>query len=617
MATENKFNSSINTAIKHYSSMFFLPSAKKAVLTVAVICIGLVGLSSLVFAPSINGLMYCLLFGISLFIATFFSDIILSKAILKTDKIYILRRTVALSLFCWIAWLFFMLLGVAFGVAFDLLWWVKLCLLGFSAVLTLRLIVFIATTTAKLYRQLLAALLQPFLCVAVLMTFWAFIFHIYITQFWLFLVVAPIVCGITVFLFLHSLERLGKQLYGLPSLLFFRAFMANWVVGQNAPLEELLEKIGGDEDIDVSLLKFDAAKPKAAIILPLVHPGPFKNIGSSLLPTLLKHGYQNRFNNIACTPLGILGHELDLASQAQNLKIIKHIISVADFAASEGTATPFVRVREGVVGASCQVFGKTALLSFTLAPETTEDLPQELGQLLNEEAKKLGLNCAIIVNCHNSLTDVVEVEKYLSTLESVGLKCLRKAAETPQKTFMVGAATVYPKEFSLKDGMGTGGITAIVVTVEDQKTGYVIIDGNNMMSGVREKILSAISGAGFTESEVFTTDTHAVSAIVTGRRGYHPVGEAMDHETLIKHILDVLKDAESTVEPCKAGCIQFKVPQVRVIGKERIESLTWLVDKGLARAKRLVLPLFVTEGIILILLLAFIQPIILPFLLLF
>jgi predicted neutral ceramidase superfamily lipid hydrolase len=90
----------------------------------------------------------------------------------------------------------------------------------------------------------------------------------------------------------------------------------------------------------------------------------------------------------------------------------------------------------------------------------------------------------------------------------------------------------------------------------------------------------------------------------------------MNHDILINHILEVLKNAESTLEPCKAGCIQFKVPQVRVIGKERIESLTWLVDKGLARAKRLVLPLFVTEGIILILLLALIQPIILPFLLL-
>ena len=40
--------------------------------------------------------------------------------------------------------------------------------------------------------------------------------------------------------------------------------------------------------------------------------------------------------------------------------------------------------------------------------------------------------------------------------------------------------------------MGTGGITVIVVQVENRKTTYVIIDGNNMIPGLREKLLSAL-----------------------------------------------------------------------------------------------------------------------------
>ena len=64
--------------------------------------------------------------------------------------------------------------------------------------------------------------------------------------------------------------------------------------------------------------------------------------------------------------------------------------------------------------------------------------------------------------------------------------------------------------------MGTGGITAIVVQVDKQKTAYVVIDGNNMISGLREKILAALTSVGFDESEVFTTDTHAVSALSLG-----------------------------------------------------------------------------------------------------
>jgi putative membrane protein len=168
----------------------------------------------------------------------------------------------------------------------------------------------------------------------------------------------------------------------------------------------------------------------------------------------------------------------------------------------------------------------------------------------------------------------------------------------------VGGATVYPKEFSLKDGMGAGGITVIVVKVAEQKTAYVVIDGNNMISGLREEILSALAASGFDESEVFTTDTHAVSAVIVGRRGYHPVGEAMNHETLIGRIKEAALAAVAGLESCKAGCQRLVIQKVRVIGADRIHSLTSLVDMALHRAKQIIVPIFAVEGILLILFLA-------------
>jgi putative membrane protein len=152
--------------------------------------------------------------------------------------------------------------------------------------------------------------------------------------------------------------------------------------------------------------------------------------------------------------------------------------------------------------------------------------------------------------------------------------------------------------------MGAGGITAIVVKVAAQKTAYVVIDGNNMISGLREEVLSALAAEGFDESEVFTTDTHAVSAVILGKRGYHPVGEAMDHERLMCRIKEAAVTAASRLEPCKAGCLSFVVPRVRVIGKSRIHSLTTLVDTALQRAKQIVVPVFALEGLLLVLFLA-------------
>jgi putative membrane protein len=527
----------------------------------------------------------------------------MSRIILKVDPIYLLRRTLALSFFCWLLWLFFIAIGVVLGFAFGWLLWVKLCLLGYAAVVTLRGVVFIATSSAAMWRKLVSVLLDPTLCIVAFLAFWAGISSAILIKILPFLVISPIIGCVVVFLFLSSLDRLGQKTYSIPSLPLFRAFMLNWVVGLNAPLEEFFEKMGENADVEVTLLKFDSSKPKAAVIVPLVHPGPFKNVGSSLLPSLLKHEFEREFGCDTCVPLGILGHELDLASQAQNHKIVSQVIASAKFKASSDLASPFVKVTEGAATASCQIFGDTALLSFTLAPKTTEDLPQELGRIVCEEAEKYGLKSAMVVNAHNSINDIVDTKEYLDALQMAASKCLQKAVTLPTKQFMVGAATVFPKEFDLKDGMGTGGITAIVVQVEKQKTAYVVIDGNNMISGLREKILAALTSVGFDESEVFTTDTHAVSAVVTVRRGYHPVGEVMSHEVLTRCICEVAKKAEANLEASKAGCLRLVVPQVRVIGKARLQSMSLLVDKAIQKAKQTLIPVFGLEGLFLILLL--------------
>jgi putative membrane protein len=361
--------------------------------------------------------------------------------------------------------------------------------------------------------------------------------------------------------------------------------------------------MGENKDIEVTLLKFDSSKPKAAIIVPQVHPGPFKNIGSSLLPSLLKQGFETEYGCATCTPLGILGHELDLPSQEQNHKIISQVIASAKFKATASLASPFVRVTEGAATASGQIFGETIFLSFTLAPKTTEDLPQELGQYVSKEAAKYGLKNAVVVNTHNSITELVDTQKHLDALQAAASKCIQNAVKLQTKQFMVGGASVFPKEFSLKAGMGTGGITALVVQVNDQKTAYVVIDGNNMVPGLREKILVALDSISFSESEVFTTDTHAVTALVTRSRGYHPVGEVMDQELLTRYICEVAKKAEANLEVCNAGFTHFIVPNVGVIGEERLKSITLLVDKAIKKAKQTLVPIFGLEGLLLILLL--------------
>ncbi len=606
MTVEDSLNQSMDRAVEHYSSLFRLPSYKKVILLLALSCISGGILSTIILFPTFEGLVNGLFLGFSLFLVNLIFDNIIEQLILKQDPIYDLRRTTALSLFCWALWLLFIFVGVTFVLLFDLSWLIRLCLLGFSVVLIFRLVVFNSTSSID-YKQLLAAsILQPFSCVIPFLILWSKIGYSFNLNMFLFFVFSPVTSLLSGFLFLTLLNHVGQQTLGIPSLSLFKAFLVNWIVGLNTPLEEFLEKLGEEQDVEISMIKFDTSKPKAIIVVPSLHPGPFKNVGSSLLPSMLKTALEKELNCVACVPHGLLGHELDLASQMQSQKIIKHVVDSANFKASEAKATRFTEVSNGLSTACCQVFGKSAFVSFTLAPRTTEDLPKELGIFVDEEAEKHGLTECIVVNAHNSINGRIDMREALNTLKAAAANCLKQSASQKRLPFEVGASAVIPKEFKLKDGMGPGGITAIVVKVGRQKTAYIVIDGNNMISGLREKIILTLQSIGINKCEVFTTDTHSVNAVILSERGYHPVGEAIDHERLIGYIKKVTLVAMSNLERVRATTYNITVPDVKVIGAKKLEVLCLLTDRTIRKAKEIFIPIFASSAILSMLLLAFV-----------
>jgi putative membrane protein len=590
----------MDSAVKHYTALFTLPPYRKLLLLLALICIcgGLV--SSTILFRSSEGLVNGLFLGLSLFSVNVIVDYTVSTLILKRDPIYGLKRTTALSLFGWGLWFFLILVGVPFG----LLWGIRLCLLGFSAAMILRLIVLFSSSSKSYERLLASSILQPFSCVIPFLISWRTPDYTLMSLVFFF-IFSLTISLISSQLFIYVLNRIGVQTLGIKAISLFKAFLLNWIVDLNAPLEEFLEKLGEDQDVEVSSIEFSSSKPKAAIIVPSIHPGPFKNIGSSFLPSMLKTALEKKQNCVVCVPHGLLGHEFDLASQNQDQKVIDQVTALAGFEVSEATATVFVKVSNGLATACCQVFGNLAFLSFSLAPRTTEDLPQDLGLFVRQEARKNGLTCCVVVNAHNSIDGNTNTQEALEDLKNAATVCLRKAVSLKQLPFEVGAATVIPKDFGLREGMGPSGITAITVKAGQQKAAYVVIDGNNMISGLREKILSAVRSLGVDEGEVFTTDTHSVSALVLTERGYHPIGEAIDNEKLIQYIKEATFSSLSDMESVKAGCRTLTIPDVKVIGEEKLETLCLLIDRALKKAKRVVFPIFATSGLLLMLILMF------------
>ncbi len=596
----------VSKAVKRYSSLFTLPSHVTIAILLGALCLLGGVLVVLPLHPSYDGLTLGVTFGGIFLFFTLASDFVISRSSMKRDPIFNLRRCSALSLFSSMIWFGVIFLGSLISVFFENPnLWVKSFFLGFCGALMLRLLVFSTTSFADFGRMFFSSLLQPALCTISIFFMGSVIGYGLEAQLPIFLLVSIFIAVLTVFLFIYLLDRVGKRTLGIASSSLFKAFFANWTEGLNAPLETFFEKLGNEQNVRVSLLTFRTNKKiKAVMIVPALHPGPFKNLGSSVLPSLIQTTLENKLKCVVSVPHGLVGHELDLSSQLQNQRVVEGILDFIGSSPNYSRATPFVRTRKNEATASCQIFGDWALLTLTIAPKTMEDLPQELDSFIVKEAEKRGLS-ALVIDAHNSIEGPFLVNEAVVSLRKASVASLKKALRYERSPFEVGAARVVPKEFTVKEGMGPGGISVIVTRVGDQKAAYVTIDGNNMISGLRERILSELGEIGIVDGEVLTTDTHAVCGVVLTARGYHPIGEAIDQSKLINYIRQTAVKALGNLEPAEASWHTEIIPNVNVIGEKRIEELSLVADRTAKQAKRLAVSLFSVASVLLILLFMF------------
>ncbi len=561
-------------------------------------------LTILISTPSISGVVLAFQFGILFFLLSTISDLVTRQAFTRYDRIYNTRRCAGLSMFSNLLWFGFLLFGSVlvrffsyWSLWFDLLW------IGFAAICILRSVVFLSTSLLSYWRKIISALLQPIICLTSL-----FYVPYSLGRLTDGFSIAPLFLSIpisvvTAFLFINSVDKVGIKTLKIATTSILKPFLANWMEDLNAPLENLFESFGSKRTIDFSILAFNVnSSLKSLIVVPSFHPGPFKNVGSSSLPFIIQEELEKKMGCLTAVPHGLFGHEFDLSSQQQNRKVLKSVLESTDFPSFKKEATRLVRVRKGNASASCQIFGKCALISLTMAPETTEDFPREIGDSIINEALELGLSHVVIVNAHNSINGSFDVSKVTETLKEVSSEALRKASHMKPTLFKIGVAKSVLTEFSLEEGMGPGGIHVLLVKTGEDTCVYITIDGNNMISGLREKILETLKDFDIDDGEVFTTDTHAVNAIVMTARGYHPIGEVMAHDILIRHISENVKEALSNMESASFSWRAGAVANVGVIGEEQIRKITLLADKALKRAKLISFPLFGVAGLVLVLL---------------
>jgi putative membrane protein len=237
-----------------------------------------------------------------------------------------------------------------------------------------------------------------------------------------------------------------------------------------------------------------------------------------------------------------------------------------------------IREKEGEAIVSGQVFGNIVLLTITLAPMEMEDLPTMVSADIEREASRLGFE-VLIVDAHNSIVGQTSITPLQADrIVAAAIRVLVRLKALSQGPFSVGSAYDALESYSLKDGIGPGGLSAMVVKTENDTVSYITIDGNNMQQGLRDKILQSIRETGVSDAEVMTTDTHLVTGLVRSPLGYYPVGAALPHASFVKQITQTVQEAMTNLEESSAGFSKFSL-QLQVLGSETFQSITGFIGR--------------------------------------
>ncbi len=433
---------------------------------------------------------------------------------------------------------------------------------------------------------------------------------------WIFLIIY-FLCALTFVtasgILLTAVGRPLKKAFNVDGIQMFRGFLEVWMEGRADLMEQSLSQIGQDLILPLSVMKFstETKDPLLVKVIPGVHPGPFKNTGSSALPNRIAEWGRDTLHSIACAPHSTTTHDLNLVSSKEVTRFMEMLQNAYQQTSPIKDVSQFSRASSGTIQAGCQIFGDTAVILFTRSPIEMDDISLMVGNQVAARVKKHVKRC-IIIDAHNCMSElkesVYEDSPLIPDLIEAAVKATQEAKKSPRGHPRVGVAILKDTGFAEADGMGSEGIIVLVVEVNGQKMAYVLVDGNNMVVGLREKIVHALAPHLVDAAEVLTSDTHQTAAI-SSQNGYSPIGEQIPHKELIALITDLVEKANSTLELGTVAIYQGETQPLTVMGEGTVDKLTSLVPVSASIAKRVGITVYSLAFFICLILLLFILPI--------
>ena len=562
---------------KRFRLLFRLPSAPTSFFLATAMALSILFIQG-IFAENVRNLNL-----IPLFLILFFSSIIIERIILWKHPFATFRRLFAVSILPNTAWAVLSAFGLyRFTVIGSEDVFYVMALMGMFSAISLRILILGSVFFNRILYGVLVSMIQPLILFSIIPYIQMGVVFpkeqlIQILNKEPFAFSVGIMIPLASMIYLILLNRTGGDILKNSPVKLLQAFLQAWVVERPKLFEELFDKLSLEKDVSTKILEFKTKTNRNVLIVPEVHPGPFYPIGSSNLPFDL----WKWFSNEKYQPLvfhGISGHEHNLPSKDALENYLSSMKNFQDI--SNGNAcTEAISVNVGKATATGFGIGDHALIMITLSPHGMEDFPIFVREKINKSALDVGFNGLILIDSHNSQGSNIIMENCENIIEASN-RLLRKIRFLPQFTFEVGYAHSSQLDLSMGEDIGPGGVGMILLKINDKTFDIVCVDANNMVLGLREKLMAKKSSI----IEICTSDTHYNASKVMNKLGYFPFGATSSEEEISSIINKLEKRAKQSLEK-GIFSIKYNTARVRVLGSSLLDDYSIGMDEVFNFAK--------------------------------
>lgn len=450
---------------------------------------------------------------------------------------------------------------------------------GVSSTLWIRQITLYTTSQPSIMRSLPVASTQPvfgYIAVWALYGLDPVSFALSVIFFLVFLLAAT--------LFVVSANLPFKHSFGMDGIKMVPFLLDHMTEGGNRRVKEIesfFQSFSLPIAAWVGIVSFRTDKGiKALMVVPYVHPGPFGQLGGSNLPAKLLEDLRDLSPNLL-VPHGPATHDYNPPTTQECSKIsaeVRHLLKEVDYSKESSL---FVRSRKGVAHTSAQMFGDSIIVIGGMAPNPTDDIDHSTGYAAANEGKAFGAREAIFIDAHNCMEEGSGLVLFGSQAAQDIVGSSREAARKAVESKTVGIRMGISQEAGFasdREGLGSMGIQTMILETNGQKVAYLLYDGNNMVPGLREKLLAAARDF-VDDAEVLTTDNHSVNATIGG---FNPVGWRTDHNIIVGKTRSALEKALNNLEDVEVGMKMGTIDGFSVFGHQSAARLSTVVSSTLS-----------------------------------